>query len=147
MALEGQGRFGKGCAGCNKSFPEFWCKDCTHGALWCQTCLLERHHQCPLHVVEVSCLIPLILQSLLLTDFTYSDGTPFSSSRPLHENWVCVCSWAIPLEDTAARDILTIMTSLLYIPTASTKIAFANFNFLIYRGTSQDSVTTEAFST
>lgn len=54
MGLEGRGRFQSSCAGCRETFPEYRCKDCTHGALWCQKCLVQRHSQNPLHIVEVS---------------------------------------------------------------------------------------------
>ena len=53
MRLEGRGRYEHLCAGCNTPFPNFRCKDCIHGALWCQACLVKRHPQSPLHVIEV----------------------------------------------------------------------------------------------
>lgn len=53
MGLEGRERFGSSCAGCHTSFPEYRCKDCTHGALWCQACIVRNHSQCPLHIVQV----------------------------------------------------------------------------------------------
>lgn len=53
MCLEGRGRYQVSCAGCRDSFPNYRCKDCTHGALWCKKCLVTRHAQSPLHNVEV----------------------------------------------------------------------------------------------
>jgi hypothetical protein len=53
MSLEGRGRFAKKCMGCRTPFPTYRCKDCMHGALFCKNCLLVRHHQVPLHNVEV----------------------------------------------------------------------------------------------
>ena len=32
MGLEGKGRWAKSCVGCKKPFPQYQCKDCTHGA-------------------------------------------------------------------------------------------------------------------
>ncbi|KAF7971125.1 hypothetical protein HWV62_21998 [Athelia sp. TMB] len=44
MGLDGRGRFQSNCAGCTKQrFPEYRCKDCTHGPLWCKDCLLKQH--------------------------------------------------------------------------------------------------------
>lgn len=53
LALEGRGRFGKRCAGCIETFPQYCCRDCTHGSLWCQRCLVKQHRDNPLHVVQV----------------------------------------------------------------------------------------------
>ncbi|KIM82772.1 hypothetical protein PILCRDRAFT_7683 [Piloderma croceum F 1598] len=53
MCLEGRGNYQQACAGCNAPFPNFRCKDCTLGALWCQACLVKRHSQSPLHIVEM----------------------------------------------------------------------------------------------
>lgn len=54
MSLEGRGRFQSRCSGCGKGSPEYRCRDCTYGPLWCQSCLVCRHAQNPLHVVQVS---------------------------------------------------------------------------------------------
>jgi hypothetical protein len=61
MRLEGRGRYEHLCAGCNTPFPNFRCKDCIHGALWCQACLVKRHSQSPLHVIEVRFLLSIFL--------------------------------------------------------------------------------------
>ena len=53
MALEGRGAFYSSCAGCRAPMPQYRCKDCMSGPLWCKTCLVERHDQSPLHIVEV----------------------------------------------------------------------------------------------
>lgn len=54
IRLEGRGSFASRCAGCSSSFPAYRCNDCTHGALWCQKCLVVRHAHSPLHTVQVS---------------------------------------------------------------------------------------------
>ena len=53
MSLEGRGVFYSSCAGCQLSMPRYRCKDCTLGPLWCQVCLVKRHGELPLHLVEV----------------------------------------------------------------------------------------------
>ena len=65
MCLEGRGGYERACAGCNKPFPNYRCKDCTHGALWCQLCLVKRHSQSPLHIVEVCEVFDRILVCFL----------------------------------------------------------------------------------
>lgn len=57
MGLEGQGSFAKRCSGCSYSFPEFRCKDCTHGPVWCQQCIVAQHQHSPLHMVQVRILL------------------------------------------------------------------------------------------
>ncbi|KZP14909.1 hypothetical protein FIBSPDRAFT_751237, partial [Athelia psychrophila] len=52
MGLEGRGRFQSACAGCIQTQPAYRCKDCVHGALWCQDCVVHEHRLNPLHVVE-----------------------------------------------------------------------------------------------
>jgi hypothetical protein len=69
MCLEGRGRYERSCAGCNTPFPNFRCKDCTHGALWCQVCLVKRHAQSPLHVIEV-CEVSIVYFYLFLINVT-----------------------------------------------------------------------------
>lgn len=56
MGLEGKGRFQAMCARCGELEPAFRCKDCMHGALYCQDCMVVVHSSTPLHVVEVSIL-------------------------------------------------------------------------------------------
>jgi hypothetical protein len=58
MTLEGRGSFHSFCAGCRAPMPRYRCKDCMVGPLWCQTCLVERHDQSPLHLVEVRGTLP-----------------------------------------------------------------------------------------
>lgn len=53
MGLEGRGRFQHSCAGCRVAFPEYRCKDCVHGPLWCKACMLKNHAASPLHVIQV----------------------------------------------------------------------------------------------
>ncbi|KAF7974955.1 hypothetical protein HWV62_10677 [Athelia sp. TMB] len=52
MALEGRGRFAGQCSGCGERDPLYRCKECTHGSMWCQKCLVERHVDNPLHIVQ-----------------------------------------------------------------------------------------------
>ena len=56
MVLEGQGKSVKGCAGCNKLFPAYRCRDCKIGPLWCKGCIVLRHDQSPLHRIEARIL-------------------------------------------------------------------------------------------
>lgn len=58
MFLEGRGTFHSSCAGCHAPMPQYRCKDCTLGPLWCRACLLQRHDQLPLHLVEVCVTLP-----------------------------------------------------------------------------------------
>jgi hypothetical protein len=61
MALEGRGAFYTSCSGCRVPMPRYRCKDCMVGPLWCKSCLVERHDQSPLHIVEVCYLVFLSL--------------------------------------------------------------------------------------
>jgi len=58
IMLEGRGRYSACCAGwgCNESNAIFRCCDCFGLALYCQTCILRRHDDQPLHIIEVSVL-------------------------------------------------------------------------------------------
>ena len=58
MFIESRGTFYSSCAGCRALMPQYRCKDCTLGPLWCQACLLQRHDQSPLHLVEVCVTLP-----------------------------------------------------------------------------------------
>jgi hypothetical protein len=51
--------------GCLAITAEYRCQDCFGGRLLCETCVVDRHRDEPLHIIEVgktSCvsLIPLI---------------------------------------------------------------------------------------
>jgi hypothetical protein len=58
MILEGRGPFHDLCADCRAPNPLYKCKECTLGPLWCQLCMLKRHSQLPLHLVEVRRTLP-----------------------------------------------------------------------------------------
>lgn len=64
MVLEGRGKFSHACVGCKQASPQYRCRDCMHGALWCQDCIVVRHDQSPLHRIEVS--TPIILHGVCI---------------------------------------------------------------------------------
>jgi hypothetical protein len=64
MVLEGRGKFFHTCAGCKQASPQYRCRDCMHGALWCKDCIVVRHDQSPLHRIEVS--TPIILPGVCI---------------------------------------------------------------------------------
>lgn len=102
MALEGQGRWAKSCAGCQKPFPQFRCKDCTHGALWCKECLLLTHHQNPLHSIEVRYFYSLANHTLLIWG-RLRCGIRCSSKRRPFVIRGSAFNWATRPEFTAQR--------------------------------------------
>jgi len=71
MALEGRGSFYSACAGCRAPMPRYRCKDCMVRPLWCQSCLVERHDQSPLHMVEVCCIFYICSAYLEFNDCIY----------------------------------------------------------------------------
>lgn len=59
MVLDGRGPFHELCAGCRAPNPLYRCQECALGRpLWCQLCMLKRHSQSPLHIVEVRRTLP-----------------------------------------------------------------------------------------
>lgn len=59
MVLDGRGPFHELCADCRAPNPLYRCQECALGRpLWCQLCMLKRHSQSPLHIVEVRRTLP-----------------------------------------------------------------------------------------
>lgn len=54
MALEGRGEYALKCTGCTTGSPDYRCRDCIYGAVYCQSCILTIHERSPLHAIEVS---------------------------------------------------------------------------------------------
>ncbi|KAJ7018076.1 hypothetical protein C8F04DRAFT_977957, partial [Mycena alexandri] len=53
MRLEGRGAWWtKGCAQCKEENPTWRCEDCFGGRMLCMSCVIERHHDEPLHLLE-----------------------------------------------------------------------------------------------
>ena len=103
MRLEGRGRYEHLCAGCNTPFPNFRCKDCIHGALWCQACLVKRHSQSPLHVIEVRFLSYIFL--------FVSDGCNVDVEWPLFSVVFVEDSWSSCSARSSPRSLLSYKTT------------------------------------
>ena len=81
MVLEGRGKFTKGCAGCNKPFPSYCCRDCKLGPLWCKNCIVRRHDQSPLHCIEVCGQLSVFHCIINSCDTCCRCGIPYFSRR------------------------------------------------------------------
>jgi hypothetical protein len=75
MLLEGRGPFYSFCAGCRSPESKYRCEDCTPGPLWCKVCLLARHGQLPLHLVEVRRIVADNFFSISVVFFNDMDCT------------------------------------------------------------------------
>ena len=55
LALDGRGHHNRfsTCSGCPQSNPSFRCRDCFRLTLYCKACIVHRHHNEPLHFLEV----------------------------------------------------------------------------------------------
>lgn len=60
LRREGRGRWwSKGCMaeGCLSLQAEYRCEDCFGSRLLCATCIVTRHRDEPLHILEVTCAV------------------------------------------------------------------------------------------
>ena len=47
------GKFVQSCVLCGTSKPSYWCMDCLHSGLYCQSCLITNHKSMPFQWIQV----------------------------------------------------------------------------------------------